>query len=308
MMDLISSGDLIGNRIGLKIKNEFYHKSFLGGMLTLILGILTFVATISFGMQIVYKTNLKVIRTEDYESLPYMNLTGNFPMVVNVVKRGAFALENFNKYYNISVINYNQINTNGTPVVTLTEKKMRICEDPDFNGRKKQLLEVANPSNISLYYCLQQDQNLEIYGQMGTRKVNYLAILIKRCVNGTDVICKPKETIDAQFANMFVQFISSDYYFDSTNYNEPGQIYFKSTNIPITSNFYKRAYLYYHNVDYITDSGLIFQSDNKRRYYQFDSYKEVIFFDKSAAFTPETIAEVTITASVFKIPVFSLWL
>jgi hypothetical protein len=299
-MDLIISSDLIGNRIGLKIKSEFYHKSFLGGILSIILGVMTVAATLSFGMQIIYKINLKVIQTSDYESLPNMNLTRNFPLVVNVVRRGAFALENFQSYYNISVVNYNQINTNGTPVVTLSEKKIRICTDKDLNGRKSQLLEVANPSNLSLYYCLQQDQNLEIYGQMGTRKVNYLAILIKRCVNGTDVVCKSREMIDAQFTNVFIQFISSDYYFDSTNYNEPGQIYFKSTNIPITSNFYKRAYLYYHNVDYITDSGLIYQRDEKRRYYQFDSYKEVIFFDKSAAFTPDTLAEVTITASVIK--------
>jgi len=292
--------DYIGNRVGMKINDSFYYQSTVGGCLSIFLAILTLVGIINFGLQIFTKTNLKVINTSNYEPLPSINITGRFPFMVNVVKRGAYPLENFKSYYNVSLINYNQINTNGMPVVTLTEKRMRICQEEDFQGRKDQFLQVANPSDPSLYYCLANDENIELYGYMGTRKVNYLAVLIKRCVNGTDIICKPKEVIDAQFANMFIQFIASDYYFDSTNYEHPGQAYFKSTNIPITSNFYKRAYMYYHNVDYTTDKGILLQNELTQNYYQFDSYKEVIFFDKSAAFTPDTLAEVSLSVSVIK--------
>ncbi len=209
----------------------------------------------SFGLQIVYKTNPKVISTNSYEALPFLNLTGNFPMAINVVKRGAIPLENFQSYYNISLINYNLAMQDGEPKVTLTPLNMRICRDEDFLGRKSQFSQISNPTNSSLYFCLPQDQKLEIYGMIGTTKVNYLAVLINKCINGTEVICKSDEEINKQFQNLFIQFITSDYYFDSKDNLNPGQIYFKSTNIPITSDFYKRTYMYYHNVDYSTDNG-----------------------------------------------------
>ena len=166
---------------------------------------------------------------------------------------------------------------------------MGICEEQDFKGRISQFDLIANPSGLSQYFCLKQDQLLELKGMIGTPRVNYLAILINRCVNGTGIICKSKEEIDNQFKNVFIQLLTTDYYFDSKNFMDPGRVYLKSTNIPITSDFYKRTYMYFSIVEYKTDSGMIFEDKSIQKYYHTDSMKEQIFFSKEAAFTQNLI-------------------
>jgi hypothetical protein len=304
MKYFINYGDQIGNVIGLKIDGSHIYKSLSGSILSMLLALFSIGATISFGLEILEKNNAKVTLNNGYLGLPQINLTNQFPLAVNIVRRGAFPLDNFRSYYNISLVNYNLKKVNGTAIVRLTEREMRICKEEDFKGRKAQFESVANPTDPSLYFCLRQDQPLEIYGQIGTSAVNYLAVLINRCVNGTDVICKSPAEIDVQFKNVFIQFITTDYYFDSKNFTDPGQVYFKSTNIPITSDFYKRAYMYYSNVDYNTDDGLIFESKVSQSYYKVDNYKEQIFFSKDAAFTPNTLAEISITITPLKYEFF----
>ncbi len=45
----------------------------------------------------------------------------------------------------------------------------------------------------------------------------------------------------------------------------------------------------------------MFESSETRKYYQVDSYKEQIFFTKSAAFTPNTLSEISITINPLKL-------
>jgi hypothetical protein len=292
---------MIGNRIGLKIDDNFYFKSLMGGMFTITLAVLSIAAAISFGLQIVSKTNAKVILDYSYQEWPYINLTdNNFPIIVNVGKRGGISLTNFTTYYNMTIINVNNIPINGKPVVLKTYRRMRVCQDEDFLGRKPDFLAVANPPDSSLYFCLEKGQKLELLAILGTSKLNYLTVLINRCVNGTDIICKPKEVIDTEFKSMIVNFYVGDYYFDSQNYTDPGQAYFKLFNFEITSDYYKRNYIYYRNVDYLTDRGLIFEETLNNSYYQVDSFKEQIYLNKDYAYTPDTIAEVTLTLVAIK--------
>lgn len=301
MMDKIKNYcDFLGNRIGLKIDNSFEYKSPSGTIFSILLFFFSIAAAINFGLQIFTRDNAKVTLNYEYEDLPYISMSNNFPMAINIVKRGAYPIESFQAYYNISLVNYSQNRVNGSAVVKLTERVMGICEEQDFKGRISQFDLIANPSGLSQYFCLKQDQTLELKGMIGTPRVNYLAILINRCVNGTGIICKSKEEIDNQFKNVFIQLLTTDYYFDSKNFLDPGRVYLKSTNIPITSDFYKRTYMYFSNVEYTTDSGMIFEDKSSQKYYHTDSMKEQIFFSKEAAFTQNTLSEISITVTPLK--------
>ena len=168
MKYFIDYGDQIGNVIGFKIDDSHTYKSLSGSFFTLLLALFSIGATISFGLEILVKNNAKVTLNNNYLKIPQINLMDRFPFAVNIVRRGAFPLDNFRSFYNISVINYNLEKVNGSAVVRLTEREMRICKEEDFKGRKAQFQSVANPSDPSLYFCLRQDQPLEIFGQIGT--------------------------------------------------------------------------------------------------------------------------------------------
>lgn len=297
---IVKSCDLLGNRIGLKIDNSHDYKSNSGGLFSILLFLFSIAAAINFSLQIFVRDNAKVTLNYQYEELPYINMSNNFPMAINIVKRGAIPLENFQTYYNITLVNYNLRRENGSAIINFIQKNMHICKEEDFNGRINQFASIANPSDLSQYYCLKQDQLLELRGMIGTPIVDYMALLINRCVNGTSIICKSNEEIDNQFKNVFIQLLTTDFYFDSKNFADPGRVYLKSTNIPITSDFYKRTYIYISNAVYKTDYGMIFEETKAQNYYRTDSMKEQIFFNKDAAFTKNTLSEISITVSPLK--------
>jgi hypothetical protein len=297
---MLKSIDLIGNQIGIMKDGHYKNKSVFGGILTIILSFLSLSAFINFGLQIVEKKNPKVMTGNLFELSPFLNLSKNFPLIVNVIQRGAIPLDDFQTYYNITMVNFYQTMENGIPKKVLTPMKMRICQEEDFLNQKKDFLSVANPSNSLYYFCLPQDQIIQLWGSIGTSDNNYLALLINKCQNGTDIICKSDSIITSKFSNMFVQLLVRDFYFDHNNNTNAEQKYLKAINIPISSDFYKRAYLYFRNVDYNTDNGLIFESFETKTFYQLDSFKEVIFFSKSAAFYPYTLAEISLTMAPLK--------
>ena len=135
-----------------KINNSFYSKSITGGLLSMLLGIISMVAFINFSLPIFLKTNPKVIQNDSFQSIPSINFTNNFPMILNIVKRGALPIPDFLTYYNITLVEYHLSQKDGNPVKTLSEKKMRICNDEDFLGRKDEFLATANPANSSILF------------------------------------------------------------------------------------------------------------------------------------------------------------
>jgi hypothetical protein len=92
MKYFIKYGDRIGNTIGLKIDGSHIYKSLSGSILSLLLGLFSIGATISFGQEIIVKNNAKVTLNNNYLELPQINLTNEFPMAVNLVRRGALKL------------------------------------------------------------------------------------------------------------------------------------------------------------------------------------------------------------------------
>ncbi len=294
MRKFLSSLDFIGNKITLTNHGSKSHKSCLGGLLSIILSILSIITVGSFGIELFKKENPKVNLDYNYSLKPSLNLT-NFPLMVYIGQRGDTPLDDFQKYFNVTMLSFE--NSTNHPI----EKKMRICKDEDFHGMKSEFMEAASPLNQSYYFCLENNQELHLRGELGTKDVSSISVVINKCTNITDKIqCKPDKEIDHEMRSMIVKFYVGDYYFDSENFNEPGQKYLKLLNFEITSLYYKHNYIFLRNVDYTTDKGLIFEDKNTKSYHQVESFKEQIFINKEYAYTPQTISQVTLTLSPLK--------
>jgi hypothetical protein len=294
--------DMLGTPIKLRMKRKEDYRSVLGGISTIIFFVISLVIIVSFGRELIYKENPKVTLSKAFQTGGRIKMTNNFPLVLNVIKRGGFTILDAEKIYSIKMVTFNVTGTsNGVPNIIKNPVNISICKEEDLNGRINELLSTMNPPTLSAFYCLKQNQNMEIFNNIGFSFFNYYALLINRCVNGTGIICKSNAEIDDIFSqSVFINIINPDYYFDSNSLEDPGQFYSKVFSFPISTSFYKRIYIYYKNIDYITDYGYLFPQLRNQSYYQFDNFKEDIFFSRNVAFSPETIAEISLTTSQIK--------
>lgn len=294
-MEWIKSIDVISKEINFKYGTSSTLKGVFGGILTMLLSIFILSGFISFGMQIFYKTNPKVTYSKSYQDYGKINDTGNFPIMIQLVKRGGILLDNAEQYYNFQVINYQLQQVNGQPVKNITTANINHCRDEDFAAQKDAFIAQANIANLTKYYCFAHENAVEIYGTIGSTYINYIGILINYCQNGTDVVCKSNDEITLAMENLYVEFFAPNYFFDSNNYDDPAKFYVQLYTIPISSSFYKRMYFYYKNVDFTTDVGFIFESLETNSYYQIDSLDQEIYFTTDARFYPQTMSEITLT-------------
>lgn len=297
---LFSKLDFIGLSLDLKIDNRNVYKSLLGGVFSIFIVVISIAASISFGWSIIYKTNFTVSLSRDRELNALLNLANGFPFMLTLVKRGSVPIPELERYVNFTFISNNIQLKNNTTVKTLTYLKSKSCEAIAFNGLSKDFLEVASPKNLSYYSCLSKNQTMDIYGTIGSTNFKYLAVLINKCVNGTEIICKSNEDINNLLKNIFISIYFKDTYFANNNYTNPEQFFANMFTIPITNTVYKRQYIYFKNIDFVSDYGLLFEDKHKVSTYQLDSMYADLYFTNDAAFSDSTVAEMTVSIKNIK--------
>lgn len=301
MLDqLLQNCDLLQLPIELRIENNKAYKSIMGGIFTILTIIISVIATIYFGWSIIYNTNFTVNLSRIREEQAVLNLTNNFPLMLGLVKRGSDPIDNLQQYANFSLLTYDVEVINTTSIKKLVYLNASICQKEDFDLMEDSFLSISNPRNATYFTCLKQNQAINIYGTIGTSNSSYLAILVNKCVNTTEIICKSNEEIDYLFRNVYLRLFLKDSYFANNNYNNPAQFYANHFTIPISNTAYKRSYIYLKNIDYISDYGLIFENKQIKTTYQIDSGTADLYFNSDAAFTNVTISEVSITISNIK--------
>ena len=307
--------DLLQNEIGLMIDGNDKKKSTFGAILTIFIIILTIISIMVFGEDMIKKINPKSSYSKNFQELNNLNFSGNFPLMVTLVQRGAKKLPEHEKYFDISFYNIflSQNVVNDTVPFTKRQYLSGNCKKEDLNGYYEDFNSVISPTDIDYFYCLKQNQKIEIFGTIGQRNNTYMAILINKCINSTsnfsninnsndktEIICKSPKEIEDALENIFISIYTIDYYVDVSDYVNPAKPYVRNQIIPISFLIYKRQYIYYKNIDIVTDKGWIFPENLVESKYQLDFTNSEIFFSRSVAFTPDTVSEITIAISRLK--------
>lgn len=298
--NFLKACDFIGVSVKLKYEKGNNYKSLLGGVLSIAIMCISLAASISFGWTMIFKTNFTVSLSKSRETQAFVNLTNNFPFMVGISRRGGVIIPELQKYANISFITYNLERVNGTPVKTIKYLNSRNCQSEDFNNMTDNFISVSYSSNMTYFSCLQQNQEMSIYGNIGSSNFTFVNILVDKCINGTGIVCMPNAKIDELFTNLFISIFFRDSYFENINYTHPEQYYANQFAIPISNTVYKRQYLYLKNINFISDYGLIFEDKQQVNTYQLESMNSELYFTKDAAFTPNTIMELSITTKNIK--------
>jgi hypothetical protein len=281
--------DLFGTEPKIKIQsNEKYNTAF-GGIVSIFFCIAALMGFIYFGQELIIRANPSVIVTNQYDADPdRFNLTSD---KFNYI----FAIEdqNSNYYYDPTIFGIRarlnvytaQTDEKGQPVIIYDHYYLRVelCNiDRHFPHFREQFA----PLLVNSMMCIHPDDNplLRIQGIFGSPVYTDLAVQVLSCVNGTlpnvfkSDVCAPQSVIDAKLAGGYFGAYVIDTIFDPTNYTHPETYVARNYYTTISKNFYKRFEIYFKNIDYITDSGLLLEDKQPKRYLMLDRTYEAFDF------------------------------
>ena len=147
-------------------------------------------------------------------------------------------------------------------------------------------------------FCLDPppEDDYFIYNTYGTFPFQFVQFSLTICNNKTmNNTCKSKEEINNVLSNGQVTILTPDIYFDNLNYLNPGTPYINLQTLIITSNLYKRYYLHFKSVYYITDNGIILPDYTNITYFQLDKVIQDVNLPGVATVIPNTIANFCFT-------------
>ena len=255
----IDTFDIFGINIKINFNSKDRFKTFFGFILSIIIDLIIFIYSIII-LCSDFSDNKCFISSSKIENTNYdINIT-KFPMIF------AFECENgtiLNEYSSILTIKtFLNIYDNEKDIIK-SKKEIHYdnCNiDKHFFDYKNLFLNL----NLSGYKCLNPQYNINI--MRNTSYNSKLVFSIKKCVNNCS------DDLETILNNGNIIFFYPDYEIYNYNKNNPIQLNLLKQKLNFYNNLNKR-YLYKLNKNkYITDKGLIFNSNSKIEFLKISNY------------------------------------
>ena len=262
MKKLLFSVDIFGYSPRLTIKKRSENRTIFGGIMTILLVVLSLIAICFFGQEIIFKESPSVnLSTESYNNPDKINYFDNFELILGI--------QNPNKEMEINdKIFYVKAN-----IFTTT-----VNETGSFNTRESINIEPCDkvkPSNstdnifrdydLKNYYCISENQPIgkeQIYINefWGNNKFRMLQIKIYDCKNTTENgnKCAPKEKIDSFLNLTQISLYIVDNLVQTRNYTSPFKKNLRNYFFYVSHNFHLSITQYIHHITVFSDDGLLF--------------------------------------------------
>jgi hypothetical protein len=252
---LMKNIDLVGYTPKMYYNQDIKFKTAFGGLMTLVLVILTVLATIGFGLDLFEKKKPVVLTNNEFIE-PAVEMDQNTVIGYRLFYTGGKKIPDLDRLVDIFVLHSVFKPELSSAIVTRYETIK--CNESDV--LKKNLLNVtsliARPEE---YYCMPNNLKFQLFGKYGAPVNNHMHLRIGICKNTTlnNNKCFPDEVIREKMASFFVSFIYKDSYITSKDFESPVKYYLTSNTLKSSSyNFRQDAYLY-KNISFSTDSGSI---------------------------------------------------
>ena len=264
--------DMYSKRTSFFFKNQEKIGSYLGFILTIVYilsSIILFLYQIILAIQ---KQELKVYDTTIHaQEMPSITVDSSQLYF-------AFGLEDpqtsnrfiDNTIYIPKIVFIDKVKKNDE-FVTVEQKTLEYekCKVENF-GKNYQHLFIKDELNSS--YCLKDfNYNLTFAGGYKYERMTYIRIRIYPCVNNTENnnTCKPQEEIDRFMSSGYFSIILKDFGLNPLNYSNPVLPTLQDLYTTIDKKLYRNYILNFGVTEIHTDSGIIKQNNNIRKYLQY---------------------------------------
>ncbi|KAL4465520.1 hypothetical protein ABPG72_001623 [Tetrahymena utriculariae] len=281
--------DIFGIGIGLRYMNKHEYQTKFGVAITIIIGVCLGVQIFLVGKEIISKSNPEVIFAEQFVASPErFNITkktfnfafgaqfpGNFSQFLDesIYMVSAEQISMKKRYNQSSGDYYQDWETLPVAVHPCTSKDFEVKESIDYFN---------NLAGIENMYCLDYDsQDLFIEGNFDQDSYGVIQIKFRMC-KGKEY-CRDPSEIRKILTNSFVAHYTNDLLVNPKNVN-PFQTISRDMYWNTNPIYPKDAYLFYRNIYFQTDNGIVFEEIETQRQPSLSYVQEQVIFGESDYF------------------------
>lgn len=270
---LIQECDILGVKASLFTdKNYSLYKNFFGGVLSITVFLLIFSGTIFFIREFVnreqtnliagFVDDLKIIN-ENFNQMPLMfRLSGD---------RGSLYPEG---YYFIKA-EFNEYDAAISSTQNTTFLKLEECSF-EKNLKINEVLFQSYVDSANDYYCIDwEDIKFNLTGSYGaSTKFSYISIYFYDCYheeNPFPETCVDKELVKTGLMESYIDLVTLNNNINHQTRTPNDEVLYKA-RIPVSNSVFKRIWLYYQAVSYITDNGFLFKEISEEKFFKISGY------------------------------------
>ena len=280
-MNYLKKFDYLSDQVNLTFnkEGETRNKTSYGGAICLISILLMIIAGIYFFIKFIIRENQYLITST--ESSAFLNLSDshNIPFLFRLSDYNNIPYNNTEKLYKINFKFWNG-GTNSTKQNKSIENIKQYNEDlliekcnlEKHFGKYKYLFETM--SDLETFYCtFPRNSNQTIYGVYGNvYPFSYYNFYFSICDIETDSNCYERDEIYSILSNVYLDMRTIDY--DIKSYQKDVRdLIIKSDRFMLSLSVYKRIWMFFNSIQYITDKGIFFNEEEKINFFQYDSMR-----------------------------------
>jgi hypothetical protein len=266
-MSIIKNFDMIGINPSLFINGSNTHKTFFGGILSVLSTFLILAGFGYFTNSLFSRSNFSIMQNDETNTSPYIDWS-NPRIAFKIVNRTFGEIPNLDKIAGIFA-NYWYYDTPGGSLLS-REILLEPCNVSVHFPDNQDLWE----NKVNGYTCVARNQSLPVRDTFGTSNYTGMVFWIHKCINNINVTnCATDDIITSTLNNVFVNLQFQDIYLDH-HLPIPAIPYIFSDNVQASLTVYKRTWYMFRNIEYYSDDSLFIPEDKQLNYFNFASLRD----------------------------------
>ena len=246
-------------------------KTIFGGIISTIAILLSALISFYFLIRLIFQKDATVIFSSKQDTNFNLLYSYKLPILFRISDRVSVPLKDYNLYE--LKLNYWYTTSNLSDVhhyQNLTFKKCNVYEH--FNDYKKYFI---HNEDLETFFCIDnRDENLTLFGAYGDNNpFSYIQFEFYICNNDTmNNQCLSKEMIQKILDDAYLDLRYINYNVESNKKNVKS-ISVKSERVPVSYSVYKRLWINFKAIEFISDNGIIFSRNSEEIFHQFHSLR-----------------------------------
>jgi hypothetical protein len=279
--------DIFGTTFQFTTFKNLKFQTLIGGIMTILSGIVLIVFCFLFGRNFLFKKNPLVMSQDmvpdDYK--PPLKITAeNLVLPWRLADSNNFPVDFENKFY--PIITYFRYETNSSGVFEIYNSNIEFSK---CTNETAMMPEFSSRYNISQYYCMDWSKdNYTIGGYWDGSYVDYFQLYLHYCKDGKKfgeegANCTDLETVKSAFdgGNLFFDIMAPEYYFSPEDIQNPLKISFSDYFYGFNFNMIKTDRIYFKHVDLEDDQGWILEDPQLKHVFAKSEIKsDFSYFDE----------------------------
>ena len=273
--------DVFGYTPSLSIKNQLFYQTIFGGLLTLLIIIITLITLIFFSQELFNKNSPSVNLSMDALNHPQrLNYFDNFEFLIGI-QNSSYMTEINEKIFGAKGTLFKTV-VNESGIYNLkTNINLVSCDKALSNSKNKDLyLDL----NLKGYYCISNDQDEEPYlkEHWGNNDFSMIQIKFVDCDNKTGNCASEEEVYDF-LHSADLSFYMIDNLVSTKNYKNPFSKVLKEQTFKVSDSYKVSVIQYLRHIRIESDDGLLFTTNHSISSFVLGEFIHDIVFERDSS-------------------------